>query len=223
VTSWTEGGPPHLWIAPTGPGDWERLTESERPDRGLSWSPDGQFLAFDRRPPPSRDIFLYRFEDRQVVPFLTTNATEGYPEFSPDGRWLAYASNESGRWEVYATSFPDRERTITVSRQGGRAPAWSRDGKRLFYYSHPPGPDGRRSMMAVPVRHDPEMSLGQPTALFRLPAGFVALSTRSYDLHPDGRRLLVGVAREQEPSPPITRLNLVHNWFAELNRIAPVD
>ena len=223
ATSWTAGGPFHLWIVPTGRGDWERLTESERSDRGLSWSPDGRFLAFDRRSPLSQDIFLYRFEDRQVVPFLTTNATEGYPEFSPDGRWLAYASNESGRWEVHATSFPDREQTITVSRQGGRAPAWSRDGQRLFYYSDPPAPDGRRSMMAVPVRHDPEMSLGLPTTLFRLPPGFVALSTRSYDLHPDGRRFLVGVTREQEPSPPITRLNLVHNWFAELNRLVPVD
>ncbi len=76
-------------------------------------------------------------------------------------------------------------------------------------------------MMAVPVRHDPEMSLGQPTALFRLPAGFVSLSRRSYALHPDGRRFLVGVAREQELSPPITRLNLVHNWFTELERLSP--
>ena len=78
-------------------------------------------------------------------------------------------------------------------------------------------------MMAVPVRHDPELSLGQPTALFRLPDGFVDLSTRSYDLHPDGRRFLVGVTKEQEPSPPITRLHLVSNWFEELKRLVPTD
>ncbi len=76
--------------------------------------------------------------------------------------------------------------------------------------------------MAVPVRHDPELSLGQPTALFRLPEGFLAMaSIRGYRLHPDGRRFLVGVRGEHEPSPPITRLTLVHNWFEELERLSP--
>ncbi len=109
-----------------------------RGTRGLEsiLEPGWRLLAFVREGPPSTDILLYRFEDRQVVPFLTTEAYEAYPEFSPDGRWLAYASDESGRTEVYVTSFPGREQTITVSRQGGRAPAWSRDGRRLFYYSN---------------------------------------------------------------------------------------
>ena len=217
--AWSEEGPLNLWVRPGGPGDWQRLTEGERMDWSPSWSPDGRFLAFIREGPPSIDIFLYRFEDRQVVPFLATGAMEGWPEFSPDGRWLAYASNESGRTEVYVTSFPDREQTLTVSRQGGQSPAWSRDGSRLFYYSRPPG--GRRSMMAVTVRHDPELSLGIPTALFRLPDGVVAFGTRTYELHPDGRRFLIGVEAKRDPPPPITRIELVHNWFAELERLAP--
>ncbi len=217
VVSWSEAGPFHLWMLPAGGGQWERLTEGERHDWAPSWSPDGRFLAFER----AGDIFVYRFEDHQAVPFVATGSREMLPEFSPDGRWLAYTSNESGRDEVYVTSFPDRERTLTVSPQGGMAPAWSRDGSRLFYYSLA-SPGGRSSMMAVPVRHDPELSLGSPTELFPLPERFLSMSVaRTYELHPDGRRFLVGVWGEQKSTPPITRLELVHNWFAELERLSP--
>ncbi len=220
---WSEGGPFHVWIVPTGPGDWERLTEGERNHWAPSWSPDGRFLAFVQSGTESPDILVYQFEEHQVAPFLTTRARERWPEFSPDGRWLAYASDESGRDEIYVTSFPGREQTFTVSRRGGQAPAWSRDGRRLFYHSLR-SPDDGGSMMAVAVRPGPALSLGQPTALFRLPDGFVGQNPmRDYELHPDGRRFVVGVWAEQERSEPITRLHLVHNWFEELKRLAPVD
>jgi serine/threonine-protein kinase len=219
---WSEAGPRQIWVLPsTGRGAWERLTDGEQTHWELSWSPDGQFLAFVRGELTSLDIFLYRFEDRQIVPFLATEATEGGPAFSPDGRWLAYSSNESGRFEVYVTSFPDREQTHTVSRRGGSAPAWSRDGRRLFYLSDGPRAGGY-SMMAVAVRHGPALSLGQPTRLFRLPDGFQPLTPiRNFELHPDGRRFVVGIPVKTDPPPPITRLHLVHNWFAELERLVP--
>jgi serine/threonine-protein kinase len=221
VVSWSEAGPFHLWALPSGGGEWERLTEGEHHDWSPSWSPDGEVLAFRRVGPRSSDIFLYRFDDRQTVPFMTTKANERFPEFSPDGRWLAYSSDESGRPEVYVTSFPDREQTLTVSRQGGRAPAWSADGSRLFYDSVP-SPGGGGSMMAVAVRHGLSLSLGRPTALFTLPERFIRMGVaRSYALHPDGRRFLIGRWAEQERPDPITRLQLVHNWFTELERLSP--
>ena len=102
AVGWSEAGPMQLWIVPTERGEWERLTTKDNWVWSPSWSPDGQFLAFSG----SGDILVYRFEDRKVVPFLTTQAREWFPEFSPDGRRLAYSSNESGRDEVYVTSFP---------------------------------------------------------------------------------------------------------------------
>jgi eukaryotic-like serine/threonine-protein kinase len=119
-----------LWIVPAERGEWERLTSGEHMPESPSWSPDGQFLAFSEW--MASDIFIYRFEDRTSAPFLATQADEGPPEFSPDGRWLAYTSNESGRDESYVTSFPGREKTLTVSRQGGTDPKWSRDERRLL-------------------------------------------------------------------------------------------
>jgi hypothetical protein len=78
-------------------------------------------------------------------------------------------------------------------------------------------------MMAVTVRQGSELSLGILVALFQLPDGVVAFGTRTYELHPDGRRFVVGRWVKRDPPPPITRLHLVHNWFAELERLAPTD
>jgi Tol biopolymer transport system component len=216
AASWSNAGPMQLWIVPAERGDWEQLTTMERAVWSPSWSPDGRFLACSG----SRDIFIYRFEDRKVVPFLATQAREWFPEFSPDGRWLAYSSSESGRDEVYITSFPGREKKLTVSRQGGIDPKWSRDGKRLFCTT-PWSPAGPPWMMAVTVRQGPTLSLGIPTFLFRLPDGFVVNGTHNYEFHPDGRHFIVGRFVKTAPPPPITRLKLVHNWFAELERLCP--
>jgi Tol biopolymer transport system component len=105
VLGWSTAGPLQLWLASAdGGGDWERLTDGE--DYPSCWTPDGRALLFVRDQSANNNILLYRFEDRQVVPLLATKAEEKYPEISPDGRWLAYVSNETGRDEVLVTSFP---------------------------------------------------------------------------------------------------------------------
>jgi serine/threonine protein kinase/Tol biopolymer transport system component len=219
AVGWSEAGPLQLWVVPaSGRGDWVRLTEGETMAWSPSWSPDGSTLAFVRDG-LAADILLYRFETGDIIPLLASPADERGPESSPDGRWLAYQSNESGRSEVYVTSFPDREKTLTVSRRGGEFPAWSRDGSRLFFISLPS--DGVRSMMVTDVGYGPELSLGIPRALVQLPEGVVLFGTRTYELHPDGRRFVVGRFVPQDPPPPITRLELVQNWFMELERLCP--
>ncbi len=218
VVAWAKEGSLNLWAIPAeGEGAWERLTTGEEYDWPSSWSPDGRVLAFVRR----LEVFLLRLEDRQVVPFVTRPAGRitvfGYAEFSPDGRRLAYVSNETGRHEVYVTSFPDRRQTLAVSQDGGNFPAWSRDGRRLFYRSI-----DRKAVMAVSVGGGERLSLGLPSVVLPTPANAIGLvPVGRLELHPDGRRFLF--ARERAPTviPPVTRLELVQNWFTELRQLSP--
>ena len=218
VIAWSAAGPMSLWSVPVDAGGaWERLNDGN--DRPSSWSPDGRVLAFVRL--PRYDVLLYRFDDRRTVPFLATAARERSPAFSPDGRWLAYVSDESGRDEVYVTSFPERRRTLVVSTRGGIEPAWSRDGAELFYRS--PGSPAESAVMSVKVTHGETITLGRPRALFR--DSFDSFNTAfGYDVTPDGRGFLFARTKEGVTplSPePVTRLHLVHNWFAELERLCP--
>ena len=184
AVGWSAAGPLSLWLVPAeGGGGWQRLTDDD--DFPSCWTPDGRVLIFVRSRPDNDDVLLYRFEDRQVVPFLATTAEEQFPEISPDGRWLAYVSNETGRREVLVTSFPDRRRTLVVSRDGADSPAWSRDGRTLFFVS------SDRRLLGVPVVRSQPLTLGMPAALFRLPPEVRLLyPVRGYDIHPDGRRFL---------------------------------
>ena len=220
AVGWSEAGPPQIWIVPAERGDWKQLTKTEHTAWSPSWSPDGRFLAFVEFG-ATGEILVHRFDDGKTVPFVATGAAAGGPEFSPDGRWLAYTSDESGRQEVYVTSFPGREKTLTVSREGGLHPAWSPDGRRLYYEVDTSGQFTQFSMMAVSMHPGAELSLGIPTQLFRLPKGFVYLAMRPYALHPDGRHFVIGRYVKTEPPPPITRLELVQNWFAVLEGHAP--
>jgi hypothetical protein len=157
--------------------------------------------------------------DRTPKLLLQENYGELDPQISPDGRWLAYQSDESGpnQNEVYVRPFPDVESggKWQVSTSGGRNPLWSPDGRTLFYI----GPDGA---MAVPVETDPTFILGTPKMLFSGPY-------RDWDISSDGKRFLTLKAKDDDSSDNETatvaprKINIVVNWFEELNQRAPAN
>ena len=118
--------------------------------------------------------------------------------FSPDGRWVAFATGESGRTEVCAVSFPDGKRKVQISVAGGDSPRWRADGKEVFYIG--PG----RTLMAVDVQPGDDLKLGAPRALFEFPGGI-----EGWDVTPDGQRFLVNVPVLESNALP---LSLVVNW-----------
>jgi eukaryotic-like serine/threonine-protein kinase len=156
-----ESSPPGglLWQLVDGSGKAERLLTNRRyPVVPVSWSPDGKVLAFvEVNPTTGQDIWMLRLGDRGTQPFLRTRFSEGAPAFSPDGRWLAYGSNESGRPEIYVQPCPGPGRKWQISAAGGTEPAWNRNGRELFYR------DGNRMMVVdVDISASPSSSAGKP-------------------------------------------------------------
>jgi len=194
------------WTAADSTGDVEILTRSEGANAfPHSWSPDMAALAFYFiSPETARDIWILP-RGGEAQPFLVTPYNERTPTFSPDGRWIAYTSDESGRDEVYVTAFPGPRDTRMVSRDGGRTAVWSRDGRELFYRN------GDR-MMSVPVELQPSFAAGDPRVLFQ--GNFYAepsgSGTQDYDVSPDGQRFVM----IQTEAP--TRIHVILNWFEEL-------
>ena len=133
--------------------------------------------------------------------------------FSPDGRWLAYVSDESGRYEVYVQPYPGPGGKWQISTGGGKEPLWARDGRELFYRNG-------EQMMAVEITTEPTFSAGTPRLLFEgtYLSGTVFLAY--YDVSPDGQRFLMVQASEQQASDP-TQINVVLNWFEELKQRVP--
>jgi len=158
-------------------------------------------------------------------PLLAESYNERDPAISPDGRWIAYASNESGQYEVYVRPFPnvDDGRWL-MSTQGGGYPMWAPDGREL-YYVHGQSPV---QMMAVTVETEPTVAVGNPQVLFGAP--YYVTSGRPYDISPDGKRVLMinDETRAEEgdevvETPSITELIVVDNWDEVLKGITPVD
>jgi eukaryotic-like serine/threonine-protein kinase len=190
------------------------LLQSERPKFPNDLSPDGQFLLYREYNSDSRgDLkFLPLAGDRKPRTFIATPYDEGGGVFSPDGRWVAYMSDETGRNEVHVAAFPDGSRRYRVTSGGGAHPRWSRDGRELFYVSG-------KSMMSVPVeKQGADLTFGQSRSLFEKQlqtfgaTGFYQASR--YDVSADGRFLVVLRASEESP-PPLT---LIFNWTEMLRR-----
>jgi dipeptidyl aminopeptidase/acylaminoacyl peptidase len=152
-------------------------------------------------------------QDRKVTPFLNSRISAWHPEFSPDGRWMAYASDESGRFEVYVQPHPGPGSKTQVSSERGRSPMWSRNGKQLFYWQGP-------KLWAVDVQIGSIFSAGKPRLLFEQEGYGTSDPIRNWDISPDGQRFLMVKWEESKPQP-VTEFILVRNWFEELNRLVP--
>jgi serine/threonine-protein kinase len=204
------------WMLADGSGSVERLTTG--PSWPHSWLPDGRLLAFVSGEKED-DIWVLNLGD-EPRPFLASPAKEQQPTFSPDGRWLAYLSNQSGRNEVYVTPYPGPGPHHQISTHGGNSPAWAPNGRELFYCTSMAS-DGLRSMMAVAIEAEPNFTAGKPRELFR--EGFVLCGTiNCYDVSPDGQRFLV--IRPGAPQrEPVTQIHIVLNWFEELKRLVPTN
>jgi len=202
-----------FWKAADGTGAEERLTIGENPQAPGSWSPDGQVLAFyDASPSSGQDIWLLRLSDRKQQPLLQTPFIERDPQFSPDGRWLAYRSDESGRNEIYVQPYPGPGGRSQVSIEGGTEPVWNPNGRELFYRNGD-------KLMAVDITTQPTFSAGQPKLLFEgsylLALGYAP----GYDVSPDGQRFLMAIG--SEPGASDTQINVVLDWFEDLKRLVP--
>jgi serine/threonine protein kinase/Tol biopolymer transport system component len=211
-----------FWLLADGSGGLERLTTSESLQAPNSWSPDGQLLAFtELNPTTGWDIWVLRMGDpsasqgqvRKAQPFLQTQFTEGAPRFSPDGRWLAYVSDESGRYEIYVQPYPGPGGKWQISTEGGTEPLWNHNGRELFYRSGD-------KMMAVDIATQPSFSAGKPRTLFEGRYARTTATIPTYDVSPDGQRFLMLKPSESAGSAP-TQINVVLNWFEELKRRVP--
>jgi Tol biopolymer transport system component len=203
-----------FWMPWDGSGSIERLTTAKYTQYPGSWSPNGRVLAFVEENLTSWDIWLLDIQTRRASPLLATRHAEGWPEFSPDGRYIAYASDESGRMEVYVMPFPGAGPKVMISNEGGCAPVWARNARELFYWSL-----GWEKLMVVAVSMHPNFRVGTPRPLFEFRCPDTS-PLRNYDISWDGRRFLIPEPFEFKASE-VTHLNIVLNWFEELKRVVP--
>ncbi len=195
-----------------GGGALQRVVKADFGALAESVSADGRYIAVthdDRR--DRNDILVHDRESGETRPFLATEYDEDHPAFSPDGRLLAYAANDSGRSEVYVRPFPGSGGKYTISNHGGTGPVWSRDGRELFYA------EGDK-LMRVGIERAPRFAASAPQILFETP-DFVWERVRNYDVLPDGSGFVI--VRRGAGTPATRTLRVVFDWFAELERLAP--
>jgi Tol biopolymer transport system component len=205
---------------PTNGTQRERLITRPLTLVPTSWSPLN-ILAFTETHDAINQIWTLSLNDRKPKPFLQLATPVAHPVFSPDGRWIAYSSAESGTQEVYLQAFPGPGEKIPISTNGGNSPAWSADGRELFYQSRIG--DQLMRMIAIEIDTRKEVILGKPRSLFDGP--YVANSPmRGYDVTPDGEHfVLIQTSTEFVKEQPITHIHVVLNWTEELKRRVPAQ
>jgi len=212
------------WQRADGTAKAEPLTESRNRQDPTSWHPSGKFLAYEEeRTQGVADIMILPLEGDEEsglkpgkpTVFLDSAFSEGHGVFSPDGRWLAYHSNESGRMEVYVRPFPGPGEKKQVSLGGGMYPAWSRSRQELAYQN---AADWTLMIAAYGTEGD-SFRVEKPRSVGRIPRR--GLGMPGFDLHPDGQRFVVLKTTEDPTDAGQDHMVLIEHFFDELRRVAP--
>jgi serine/threonine-protein kinase len=205
------------WTRADGSGGRQPLLKLKNFAQPGSWTPDGRTLVFYQTSVTgnARDIWTFQ-PGNDPAPLLETKFNERAPRLSPDGKWLAYVSDSSGRDEVYLRPLAVQSGQTTISNDGGAEPLWSRDGRELYYRV------GSR-LMAVPVTLASTVSVGEARIVFEGPFMNADPGGQfpNYDVAPDGKRFLMIAGDMSDAFGQIPSLNVVINWFAELKQRAP--
>jgi serine/threonine-protein kinase len=207
--------------AADGTGAVEQLTDGSGTRNPSSFSPDGGRLVFSEADlAMGTNIMMMRLDgSRRVEPLVRTPANERNAEISPDGRWIAYQSDESGQYEIYVRPFPSADSgRWQISTTGGTRPLWAHSGKELFYLST----DG--SLMRVTVESPTTWTASAPSRLLDKAPVFASWSGRTYDISLDDQRFLMpdSMASSDFAAGP-TRFVVIQNWFQELARLVPAN
>jgi len=204
------------WKSVDGAGAPQLLVKDENQRFPSAISPDGKFLLLtEKHPTTGSDLWLASLDaasHTQPKPWIRTPFEEITPAFSPDGRYVAYASNDSGDMQIFVVHFPDGGGKRQVSKSGGTEPLWAANGKELFYRN-------RNKMMAVDVATQPVFNAGSPRLLFEGKYNFGGPLGPQYAVMPDGQHFIMVTSGSHEP---LRRINVVINWFEELKRLVPL-
>ena len=210
-----------FWRRGDGTGSDERLLSRGKDLldlRGNDWSPDGKQLLLTEVPAPGHcaleQIAIERPSDVKVL--LKSDFCNDFAVVSPDGRWIAYDSNQSTRSEVYVERYPQLGDRQQISTSGGVHPHWSRDGRELVF-----GTPDDRQMLAVPVQSGTKLMAGRPELLFESAMMPPRAGTRPYDMAPDGRFYIIRSAQSETTAPTPSNMVLVLNWSEELKQRVP--
>jgi serine/threonine-protein kinase len=204
--------------AADGLGDVTQLTKSPNVQHATSFSPDGTRLVFTENAlTTGQDVMQLRLDGTHAAtPLVQTPFNERNGEVSPDGRWLAYEADDSGRYNIYVRPFPDVSSGYwQVSTDGGTRPLWARNSRELFHLSSTGG------LIRIGVAPGPMWAPTAPTRLFEGPYGAGANQAgRTYDISPDGKRFLMIKPDVDQTAVPAS-LVVVQNWREELKRLVP--
>jgi serine/threonine-protein kinase len=220
-TSYREGYPELFWRPADGTGRDERLLTRGKDLTNLfasGWSKDGSQLLFNEVPANLQiaigHVAVERPQDASIL--VKGNFANGRVAVSPDGRWIAYETNATGRFEIVVERYPELGNRVTISSGGGREPRWSRDGRELFFSSE----DGRQ-IFTVPVQSGTTLVAGRPQVLLEPTMIPAEGGDQSYDVAPDGRFLIIREEGTGTNGGTAPALMLVQNWFEELKRLVP--